>query len=157
MLKHLSGLRYILSHKYYMFLECIKVGLFLESIIHDWNKFLPKQWFPYIEHFHGGNTTIKGDAYDPSKDKDVAFKLAWADHIHRNDHHWQHYVVFGRDLKLEALPMPLKNIKKMVCDWKAASKAQKNHKTVKEWYLENIDYLILHPETRGVVENMLGV
>jgi len=55
--KHLAYLRYVLRHKWFVLLACWRAGLYWRGIVHDWHKFLPSEWFPYVEHFHGKCST----------------------------------------------------------------------------------------------------
>lgn len=52
--KHWKYLKYVVRHKWYVFLACRQLGVPLwQSIIHDWTKFLPREWFPYVRYFYG--------------------------------------------------------------------------------------------------------
>lgn len=54
MRKHWQYLKYIIRHKWYVFLACRKLKVPLwQSIIHDWSKFLPNEWFAFVHYFHG--------------------------------------------------------------------------------------------------------
>ena len=44
---------YIIRHKWYVFIECCKLGIIWRGIWHDWHKFLPGEFFPYAIHFNG--------------------------------------------------------------------------------------------------------
>jgi hypothetical protein len=51
---HWQYLRYVLRHKWYVFLACRQLGVpLIQSVIHDWSKFLPCEWFPYVRYFYG--------------------------------------------------------------------------------------------------------
>jgi len=51
---HLRYLAYVLRHKWHVFIACrgLHVPLW-QAIIHDWTKFLPCEWFPYVQRFYG--------------------------------------------------------------------------------------------------------
>lgn len=55
------------------------------------------------------------------------------------------------------MPMPLRYVSEMVVDWMSAGRAITGRWEVKEWYEKNKDKIILHPETRKHVENILKV
>ena len=42
-----------MRHKWYVFLACMrfKVNLW-QAISHDWTKFTPSEWFPYVHTFY---------------------------------------------------------------------------------------------------------
>lgn len=77
---HLRYLRYVVRHKWFVFLEGRKLGLGSGQLIkHDWSKFLPSEWFPYVHFFYG----------KPGDSVTSAFDFAWLLHQKRNPHHWQ--------------------------------------------------------------------
>lgn len=84
--RHWAYLKYILRHKYYVFVEGRKlhVPLYL-LILHDWSKFLPSEWLPYARTFYKPDGT---NQYDET----VEFARAWMFHQHRNKHHWQYWL-----------------------------------------------------------------
>ena len=51
--KHLKYMWYVIRHKYYVLIECFKVGLYWRGIMHDWSKFLPSELIPYANFFNG--------------------------------------------------------------------------------------------------------
>lgn len=121
MLKHLKYLKCLLLHKYYVFVECYKAGIVYRGLVHDLSKFLPSEWFPYVEHFYGANK---------NKDK---FDKAWKLHIKRNSHHTAHH---------ENGVMSDEDIVEMLCDWVGAGKAYKNATSIYEWYKSH-NYAVL--------------
>lgn len=47
-------LKYVIRHKWFVFTACRTLGVpWWQSIIHDWTKFLPCEWFPYVRYFYG--------------------------------------------------------------------------------------------------------
>lgn len=55
MKKHLRYLKYLIRHRWYVFLECCKLGIPWRGIVHNLSKFLPSEWFPYVERFYGND------------------------------------------------------------------------------------------------------
>ena len=49
---HWSYLKYVLRHKWYVLIECVRLGIIWQGLWHDWHKFLPSEWFPYARYFH---------------------------------------------------------------------------------------------------------
>ncbi len=48
MREHAHSLRYWLRHKWFVFIECCNLGVPLWiAILHDWDKLLSDEWFPY--------------------------------------------------------------------------------------------------------------
>jgi hypothetical protein len=102
MRKHWQYLKYVLRHKWFVFLYCLQYGLVWRGIKHDWTKFLPSEWLPYVEYFHGKKEKtgrIVSDAnglHDemlPPEHVREHFDRAWNHHQKRNRHHWQDWLL----------------------------------------------------------------
>ncbi len=95
-MKHLKYLSYVLRHKWYVFVECCKLGIPWRGIVHDLSKFLPDEWFPYANYFYANPFKPKRNEtgyYKPYDTGDEDFDLAWLKHQKRNPHHWQYWVL----------------------------------------------------------------
>lgn len=92
---HLKYLSYVLRHKWYVFVACLSYGLIWRGIIHDWTKFLPCEWFPYVDYFYGQKPTDMGaTGYNHQVNQDdTAFNRAWNHHQKANSHHWQYWLL----------------------------------------------------------------
>lgn len=150
-------LSYLLRHKYYVFLECCKYGIFWRGIKHDASKFLPSEFFPYMNHFGDGiqRGRDKTGYYKADDVGDPNFERAWFLHQKRNDHHWQYWVQPTDGGRIKVLEMPLDARKEMVADWRGAGRAQGTPNTL-NWYKAHRHDLVLGPETRAWVEHALG-
>ena len=142
---YLTYLRYILQHKWYVFIECVKTGQPWHGITHDLSKFLPSEFFPYAEKFFSGDYAYK---YFEVIDN---FNIAWLYHQKRNKHHWNYWV----DSCGRALPMPRKYVMQMLADWRAMGRQHGD--TAAEFYEKNLEKIKLHPITRETVERILKV
>jgi hypothetical protein len=142
-MKHLRYLRYVLRHKWFVLVECLRLGLLWRGLTHDLSKFSLMEWSPYVNHFCGSG--------------DPRFDEAWLHHQKHNDHHWQYWVQLLDDGEKKILMMPLSAVLEMVCDWRGAGRAQGHGDDVVPWYLKNRDTMRLHPETRLLVEQLLGL
>lgn len=156
---HLAYLRYLLRHKWFVFLECLKLGIPWQGIVHDWHKFLPDEWFPYVHYFHKPDGTLRqrrSDTgyYKPTDTGDPRFDFAWLLHQKRGRHHWQWWVLPEDNEGVKILPVPSRYRKEMLADWRGAGRAQGTPDT-KAWYLVNGDKIQLHPETRRWIEAQL--
>jgi len=148
---HLRYLSYLIRHKWFVFVAGLKVGAPLwRLIIHDWSKSLPSEWLAYVESFYGGHNPrpqwVKED-----------FDRAWLRHQHRNDHHWQHWVLRNDDGSTKPLQMPIACAEEMVADWAGAGRAITGKWEVAAWYAKNHEKILLHPNTAAVVDAMLKV
>jgi len=149
-------LRSVLRHKWFVFVECCKLGIPWLGLIHDWSKFLPSEFGPYARYFYGGLQ----DGSTEKENAEQAFDVAWLHHQHRNKHHWQRWLLTldsaRSDGKLIALPMPHRYLLEMLADWRGAGRAYGNPDT-KGWYLGHKDQIWLHPDTRLCVERSLSI
>lgn len=157
-MKHLKYLSYMLRHKYYVFIACCKLGIPWRGLVHDWIKFLPIEWKAYAELFYGDNPPQElNGSYNPvAVEAGDAYDKAWLHHIHHGKHHWQHWVLIGDPKTNKALRIPEEYVKEMVADWVGAGKAKKNTMSTRMWYLHNEDKMILHPDTKKRVEELLN-
>jgi len=89
-MKHLRYLKYVLRHKWFVFIECFRLGIPWRGLVHDLSKFRPSEWFPYVEKFYGGWKDINS-----SHPVNQAFDKAWLLHQKRNPHHWQYWLLMN--------------------------------------------------------------
>lgn len=115
---------------------------------HDASKLNPDEYEAYDAYFYGGNRS-----YAVVQD----YQRAWLLHIHRNPHHWQHWILINDDPEEGEilLEMPYNYILEMVCDWWAFSWNDGDPFEIFIWYDEHKNYMKLHPDTRKTVENIL--
>lgn len=147
----LRYLRYVLAHKWWVLVAGMRTKAPMwRLLIHDWSKFLPSEFGPYAVYFYGGDD---GPMRSPqSADR---FEVAWLKHVHRNDHHWQHWVTTRPDGTASAAVMPRAAVLEMLADWLGAGRAQTGKWDATEWYLRNRNQMRLHPFTRVIVESVL--
>lgn len=145
-MNYIQYLSYVFRHKWFVFLAGLKVGVPLWQLAtHDLSKFSPSEFFPYANFF-----------YRPKDSGGDAFNMAWLLHQRRNPHHWQHWVLMQDDGPALPLPMPEKYAREMVADWAGAGRAITGKWEVADWYENNKEKIILHPETRQFTEILLG-
>ena len=140
---------------------------------HDGSKLTDDEYNAYDKYFYkGGKDTFEGQR---------EFDIAWLHHIHRNPHHWQHWVLIHDDgdidapngNKLMALDMPDNYILEMICDWWSFSWMKNLEKLsdlsnpdpdplygldeIFEWYDDHKTKMILSNKTREKVEQLLDL
>lgn len=164
MRRHWQYLKYVLRHKWFVLLAGLKLGVPIWMLIlHDWDKFLPDEWFPYANYFYLPDGTSRYEAakdngyYKPTTTDDAAFDFAWLLHQKRNKHHWQWWILPEDDGGMKVLPMPDVYRREMLADWRGAGKAQGYDDNTSEWYLANKDKMQLHPDTRKWIEVQLNI
>jgi hypothetical protein len=167
---YIKNIGYILKHKWFVFIECCKLGMPFRGLIHDRSKFGLTEFKAYALYFFA--TMPKWDEvkhYSPTMSykwsKDYAkeiFDVAWLHHQRYNKHHWEYWVNYKRigdtqTFLAEPMKMPNKYMKEMLADWRGAGRAINGKDDTKEFYLKNKDKIILHPETRKWIEGQLNI
>lgn len=144
-----------LHKKYVMEAGVIVGGIPMERLFnHDASKFTEAEYPYYARQFFG-------DKGDPD-----GFARAWLNHIHLNDHHWQHWIFpdghtpKGSQVINGVMPMPEVCVREMVADWMGASFAYTGSWDMSDWL--NSHYadpankrVVLHPETDKLVWDIL--
>lgn len=143
-----KGLQWIEEH----LPELLKPGFNYDWQInfgHDQSKSEPDEYAAYDAYFYGGNRS-----YEVVQN----FRRAWLAHIHRNPHHWQHWILMNDDPGegMVILDMPYNFIIEMICDWWAFSWNKGNLYEIFSWYDEHKDYMKLSDKTRKTVEDILS-
>ena len=141
-MKYLKNLQHILKHKWYVFIECWKLRIIFQGIIHDLSKFSLIEFIGYSNKFFKIN---------PDEKDKISFQYAWLHHQKRNKHHWEYWVV--NSVKRDSLEMPQKFVIEMLADWRAMSRQFDND--VKQWYDKNKHKMILHNNTIKKIEKLL--
>lgn len=115
---------------------------------HDESKYGTKEYRAYDAYFYGGNRS-----YNVVQD----FNYAWLHHIHNNPHHWQYWVLINDDEKdgTIALEMPKTYVAEMIADWWTFSWKTGKLGDIFDWYDEHKDRIVMHKNTRKLVEDIL--
>jgi hypothetical protein len=117
MRKYWLHLKTITLHKWYVMMECFRMGLYWQGIIHDLSKYSITEFLTSARYFQGDSTPIGAEKAKKG------YSLAWLNHKARNKHHWEYWVDFTNGKSLVLAPVPDKYIKEMACDMIGASKA----------------------------------
>jgi hypothetical protein len=143
-MKHIywKYLKYVLRHKWFVFIECAKRGIIWRGITHDLSKFYPDEFIPYARYFYGNCP----ESFQTDFDK------AWLKHIHRNPHHWQYWILREDDGGTKLIRPPLQYLKEMGCDWVGAGKAITGMDNITEWYDRNKDKIQIGKIQRDWIE-----
>lgn len=125
MRRHLCYLKYVLRHKWFVFVESLRLGVPIWiAIFHDWDKFLPDEWLAYARTF-----------YKPDGSKQYVesaeFAKAWMLHQHRNKHHWQWWLWVDMPDNNCAIHLPKSNF--LVWDRGEAQEVVERHSLSKTW------------------------
>lgn len=166
---HLKYLRYLLRHKWYVLVAGLRTGTPLwRLLVHDWSKFLPSEWGPYVDYFYGPEPAVREErrrmdrlvlGYTLTRsgqEVQAEFNRAWNLHQKRQPHHWQFWVLTQDDGESFPLPIPDHFVREMVADWAGAGRAITGRWEVCSWYAKNKNRMRLRTETRGQVEQILA-
>lgn len=184
MRKHLLYLKYVLRHKWFVFVAGLRRGVPLwQLLVHDLSKFRPDEWRPYAEWFYGyeggswhqiqRSTELlypyRGDTVhcrsvigvrlrQQAERRYLDFMEAFLRHLHRNPHHWQHWVLTpdSQDRPTQTFEMPDRYAREMLADWDGAGRAITGKWDTPSWYARQGPREKLHPATRDFVERMLA-
>ena len=165
-------LKYLIRHKWYVFVACCRVTkdlkykwrLIILGIVHDWSKFRPSEYIPYARYFYGDypkhNEVTAGFKYNYTglyhEDIERRFDKAWLYHIHRNKHHWQHWLLQEDDGPLKKIPIPMLYLLEMIADWRGAGMAITGKDNIVEWYGSNRDKIQVRDLQRKFIEKKIG-
>ena len=149
MRNHIACFKYLMKHKWYVFLAGLNIGAPIWNlIIHDWSKFTKSEWSAYVHAFY---TKQGNKQYKPND----AFDRAWNHHQKINPHHWQYWILLEDEGATKLLEIPDKYRREMLADWIGAGRAINGRIEVREWYYKNKYKIQLHENTRLWIEEML--
>ena len=137
----------VLTHKWYVFIYCTKLGLPWRGLVHDMSKFSPTEFLESVKYYHGKRSPI-------NVCRDInGYSNAWLHHKGRNKHHTQYWV--DKNAPDRTPIIPYKYVAEMICDKLSANKVYNG----KDWtrrseleYWEKEKYRI---ELNKHVEEML--
>lgn len=110
---------------------------------HDLSKYSCEEFDAYRRYFYSVSEEEK-------KASAADFDKAWAHHYSVNPHHWNHW--FNIETK-ECTPMGILSIMEMIIDWHAMG--IKFGDNPLKYYEKNVDTIMLHPDTRDTLEDLL--
>lgn len=115
---------------------------------HDKSKNMDDEYYAYDAYFYGGNRS-----YEVKEN----FEMAFLRHLHRNGHHWQHWILpaYDDEKGQRVFEMPYNYILEMICDWWSFSWKSGNLMEIFSWYDDHKDHIQLGEKTRKSVEDIL--
>jgi hypothetical protein len=117
----------------------------MESLIgnHDLSKYSTEEFDAYRKNFF---------PYENEVSDESAFSDAVLHHYNHNPHHWEYWVI-PRNPENELIPIPMRFLVEMLCDWTAMS-FQKGGSVI-SWFEENQEEMVLHSETKESIRYLL--
>ena len=155
-------------------------------LVHDLSKLRQSEWRPYatffysddadtwiarnereFKRYHGPETDrarkiAEARWGEEKKQRQAKFNHAWLLHLHRNDHHWQWWMLREDSGKTIATLPPAAVVDEMLADWMGAglkimawpTLAECVAETVK-WYMANREIIVLREVARERIETTL--
>jgi hypothetical protein len=145
-INHLKYLKFLLKHKWFVFLECKKLGISWRGLKHDMGKFRPKLFKAYSRRFANGNN-YHGDL-------GLEYRMAYNKHLLRSDHHWQHWGIIRDSGEVHYLPMSDRARKEFLAELRGNSRLYGTNTA--NWYEAHQNEIFLHLETKKWLEEQLG-
>lgn len=152
--KLFKHIKLVCRHKYYVFIATCEGGIPIRGFFHDTSKFSPIELFNSAKYYTGDRSPI-----DNEKDS-KGYSYAWLHHRGRNPHHWE-YWIDNLSSGGEALKIPPKFIKEMICDWigsgKAYNKAEWTRWSPYYFFMKKLTdgQIKMHPESIELCTNIL--
>ena len=156
-MKWLSHLRTINHHKLLVMKHCFRVGLYRQGLLHDLSKYSPVEFSAGAKYYQGARSPNEIER------KERGYSAAWLHHKGRNKHHLEYWIDYdpGPGHRMTGMEMPVNYVAEMFCDRVAASKTYRG-KAYRDgdpldYYLASRDHYLIHPNTRALLERLLGM
>jgi len=147
--------KYVVRHKWFVLLACIELDILFRGLVHDLSKFSLSEWQAYAHWFFTdqGHKFNGGFAWEFGVHEKYrkGFNSAWLHHIHSNAHHWEAWIIPGKE---ECLEVPEVYCREMVADWQAMSRAR-GKADCSGWYESQKEVIKLHPTSRQLIESLI--
>ncbi len=142
----------ITHHKWLVTSLCFRCGLYRQGLMHDLSKYAPIEFLTGAKYFRGNRSPNDVDR------RLHGYSAAWLHHKGRNKHHWEYWIEFIKG-ECVAIRMPSHYVIEMWCDRIAATKVYEKDAYTKEsalrYFLNNYDYVMMHPDTMDLLECLL--
>ena len=153
---------WVTKHRWYVFCLCVKNGIWLQGLLHDFSKFYPDEFIPSAIYFH---KRLNPDG-TPNEKIFEDYKRARRIHKVRNPHHWEHWVDWKTDNGgvIGIRKMEDKYFKEMICDWVGCSKSKFGKEAVRrgdnlyetrKWFHFNKYRMLFHNDTLARIQLVL--
>lgn len=154
MSKFIKHLKTVSSHRWQVFVHCVKAGIPVRGLLHDLSKFSPTEFFEGVRYYQGTRSP------NEAAREQHGYSRAWIHHKGRNRHHFEYWTDYSPVTKLmEPVKMPRKFVAEMFCDRVAASKIYKKKEYTDEhplsYFLNAKGRRVIHPETSEELEMLL--
>lgn len=149
--------RTVTEHRWLVMVNCFRVGLFRQGLLHDLSKYSPEEFAVGVRYYQGNRSP------NAAEREAKGFSAAWLHHKGRNKHHFEYWIDFSLDKKkgLVGHPMPVRYVAEMVMDRIAACRVYRGKdytdSSPLEYYEREKPYVrrLMHPDTARLLERLL--
>ena len=145
----------ITQHKWLVMKHCFAVGLYRQGLMHDLSKYSPIEFWNGCRYYQGDRSPNNAER------EDKGYSASWLHHKGRNRHHLEYWIDYDLppNTGMTGMRMPERYVVEMFCDRMAACKVYQKEAYTQEspwiYYEKSREHLILHPESRALLEDML--
>lgn len=148
-MKYLAFIWLFLRFKFYLVIAGLRLGVpFYMLLINDFSKLSIAEFGPYARKLYKQKDY---DNYYTQTEINDEYKEAQRIHYTTNKHHWDYYV----DESGEVTEMSENCVKEMLAGFFAASRTYNGHWDISGWLQESLSKMILHPNTRKNLYELL--
>ena len=146
----------ITRHKWIVMKNCFRVGLYRQGLLHDLSKYSPAEFKTGVLYYQGTRSP------NAAEKEEKGYSEAWLHHKGRNKHHFEYWTdvsTAADHWQIVGVKMPVNYFAEMVMDRIAASKIYLGREYTDaapyRYFSRSKDYLVMHPETKAMLERVL--
>ena len=150
--KHFKTITY---HRHLVRRHCFRLGLYRQGLMHDLSKYSPEEFLTGVRYYQGTRSP------NAAEREACGYSKAWLHHKGRNKHHYEYWTDVSTDKTkgYVGVKMPIRYFAEMICDRIAACEVYKGKDYTPsaplEYYERTKQYIVIHPETRALLERVL--
>ena len=146
----------ITRHKWIVMKNCFRIGLYRQGLLHDLSKYSPAEFKTGVLYYQGTRSP------NAAEKEEKGYSEAWLHHKGRNKHHFEYWTdvsTAADHWQIVGVKMPVNYFAEMVMDRIAASKIYLGREYTDaapyRYFSRSKDYLVMHPETKAMLERVL--
>ena len=146
----------ITRHKWIVMKNCFRIGLYRQGLLHDLSKYSPAEFKTGVLYYQGTRSP------NAAEKEEKGYSEAWLHHRGRNKHqfeYWTDVTTAADHWQIVGVKMPVNYFAEMVMDRIAASKIYLGREYTDaapyRYFSRSKDYLVMHPETKAMLERVL--
>ncbi len=150
----LRHLHVVNRHRFFVFLNCARCGIFVRGLLHDLSKYRPSEFLLSAKYCTGKKSPIGEE-----RRAEGGYSTVFIYHTRRNRHHFEYWVdVTSGDVVLK--PIPYQYVLEMCCDMISASRVYNGKAFSPEmplaYFLSTEKKAMLHSASKDFVKEVLS-